>query len=215
MKSDRRNAAWSMDRCNRKFPFLCQVEGDYAPLCNSGWIWSGGYCWKTPEQKLNFRDAFDFCHRVESGSKLAETTTPTEAKAVYDVVMTSYIPIDEPVWLSLCYNDEQDDWIWEFGEINTDHFSSWSYGEPTLKGETDNCVTAALDTTNENILWTAETTESENYFICQAEEGLVCPDGWTKHDGHCYEFFVGGHYWRSWTGAHQLCTEIGADLVSL
>ena len=51
--------------------------------------------------------------------------------------------------------------------------------------------------------------------IFKAEEGMTCPDGWTKHEGQCYEFFAGGHYWRSWTGANELCTQMGANLINI
>ena len=154
-----------MDRCNRKFPFLCQVDADYIPTCSEGWMSSGGYCWKSIKQKLNYNDASQYCHRIEDGSKLGETTTPTEAKAVYDVITNDGIDTEESIWLGLCHNES--DWIWQLSQTNTDSFASWSYGEPTLKGHTQNCATAIVDPSSQNVLWTSEQIENEHYFICQ------------------------------------------------
>ena len=49
---DRRNAAWSMDRCNRPFPFLCEVSADEEFGCLPGWEDGIDYCYKMPDEKL-------------------------------------------------------------------------------------------------------------------------------------------------------------------
>ena len=49
---DRRNAAWSMDRCNRPFPFLCEVLADQEIACLPGWEDGVDYCYKMPDEKL-------------------------------------------------------------------------------------------------------------------------------------------------------------------
>jgi len=51
--------------------------------------------------------------------------------------------------------------------------------------------------------------------ICQLELGATCPQGWTRHNDQCYEFFINPEYYRSWKDSLNFCTEIGAQMMMI
>ena len=88
-------------------------------------------------------------------------------------------------------------------------------GEPVIKGQISNCATGQISTKQSTIGWYSEPTDQEKKFVCQIRQGRVCPGGWVMHGDNCFKWFVGGHYWRSWYGAEEYCTTIGAKMLTV
>ena len=207
---DRREAAWSMDRCNRRFPYLCQAPADQPRKCPDNYYPSGDYCWRVVSDKLNFENAQDFCY-YDRGGIVAEATNDVTTKSLIDAIQSTSSLSTESFWLGLCFDDKT--WSWYLSHSTTETYSKWVVGEPIVKGSSKNCATGQL--TVDSIGWTSASVDDENYFVCQIRQGRVCPGGWIMHGNQCYKWYLSGHFWRSWYAAEDYCNEIGAKLMMI
>ena len=208
---DRRNAAWSMDRCNRKFPYLCQAPADEVQKCPDKYVASGDYCWRVVEDELNYNDAQDFCY-YDRGGIVAEAYNQVITDSMINAIGLSTNIQNDEFWLGLCYSQDKD-WSWYLSHTTTTSYSKWVMGEPSVKGTTDNCAIGQVSTALSSIGWSAVPIDVEKKFVCQIRQGRVCPGGWVMHGDKCFKWFIGGHFWRSWFGAHDYCADIGAKIL--
>ena len=109
-----------MDRCNRKFPYLCQAPADEPKKCPEKYVESGEYCWRVVDEKLNYMDAQDFCY-YDKGGIVAETYNAQLTTSLINAVKASTDEDDE-YWLGLCYSEEKN-WSWYLSHSNTHSFS--------------------------------------------------------------------------------------------
>ena len=117
------------------------------------------------------------------GGVVAETTNQVMSDALFAVASGKI----SQMWLGLCYSSDED-WTWELSRANTDRYSSWTMGEPLIKGKETNCASGQVGAAS--IDWTSTPVDEERPFVCQIREGRVCPGGWIMHQVSIIRLYV-------------------------
>ncbi|NXS55163.1 MRC1 protein, partial [Brachypteracias leptosomus] len=209
---------WNNEECYKSTGYICQKNSDPELFKSSAtelefaFDHSGGISYSVTHSKMNWEEAQKNCNK--NASELASILDPY-SQALLFLLAQEY---GEPLWIGLNSNMTNGKYQW------TDRwrlvYSKWSSGEPK---QTLACVYLDTDGT-----WKTTSCKEKLFSVCKKSDVMAptespqlpgkCPESrghksWVPFHGHCYYFEASRK--RSWSQAHQECTRLAADLVSI
>ncbi|NXD11888.1 MRC1 protein, partial [Nothocercus nigrocapillus] len=209
---------WNDEPCYSSRGYICQKNSDpkffkpSATLLDFASAHSDGITYSVIQSKMNWEEAQKSCNN--KASELVSILDPYGQSLVF-LVAQEY---GEPLWIGLNSNMTHGkyQWIDKWRLV----YSKWSSGEPKHKWA---CVYVDTDGT-----WKTASCKEELLSLCKKSDAIApteppelpgkCPESkghksWIPFHGHCYYFEASRK--RTWSQAHQECTRLAADLVSI
>uniref|UniRef100_A0A8D0EKF2 MRC1 protein n=1 Tax=Strix occidentalis caurina TaxID=311401 RepID=A0A8D0EKF2_STROC len=208
---------WNNQECFKSTGYICQKNsGEFcipsATALEFTFDHSGGISYSVTHYKMNWEEAQKNCNN--NASELASILDPY-SQALLFLLAQEY---GEPLWIGLNSNatNGKYQWIDRWRLV----YSKWSSGEPK---QTLACV--YLDTDGS---WKTASCKDKLFSVCKKSDVMApteplqlpgkCPESrghksWIPFHGHCYYFEASRK--RSWSQAHQECTRLAANLVSV
>uniref|UniRef100_A0A8C2SV90 Macrophage mannose receptor 1 n=1 Tax=Coturnix japonica TaxID=93934 RepID=A0A8C2SV90_COTJA len=209
---------WSDESCYKSSGYICQKNSDPklykspATVLDFAFDHSDGISYSVTHSKMGWEEARQSCN--SNSSELASILDPYSQSLLF-LIAQEY---GQPMWIGLnSYMTEgKYHWIDRWRLV----YSKWSSGEPK---QTLACVYLDTDGT-----WKTASCEEKLFSICKKSDVTAptepsqlpgkCPEAkghksWIPFHGHCYHFEAARK--KSWAQAHQECTRLAAELVSV
>ncbi|NWU97742.1 MRC1 protein, partial [Upupa epops] len=209
---------WNDEPCYKSRGYICQKNSvpelfkSSATELDFVYHNSDGSSYSVTHSKMNWEEAEKNCN--SNGSELASILDPY-SQALLLLVALEY---GEPLWIGLKSNVTNGKYQWVGGWKLI--YSKWSKGEPN---QTLACVYLDTDGT-----WKTASCKQKLLSVCKRSNAMApteppqlpgkCPESrghisWIPFHHHCYYFEASRK--RSWSQAHQECTKLAANLVSV
>ncbi|XP_072296915.1 macrophage mannose receptor 1b [Eucyclogobius newberryi] len=187
---------WESMTCEKQLGYICYKNGAPPPtfdveqgFCASPWIPYSGHCFHLHREPKTWSDAVKEC-RKETGDLLSIRHVEDQS---FVLSQLGYAATDE-LWIGL--NDRRTEGFFEWVDQSAVTFSSWTYGEPSVFEDSEDCALM----TGENGNWADRSCEEKHGFICSKQSSteqtgeeinldVGCKPGWKRHGSYCY--FVG------------------------
>ncbi|KAK7944580.1 hypothetical protein WMY93_000308 [Mugilogobius chulae] len=187
---------WESSTCGKQLGYICYKSGVAPPtdaveqgFCASPWIPYNGHCFHLHREKKTWPEAVKEC-RKEAGDLLSIRHLEDQS---FVISQLGYASTDE-LWIGL--NDQRTEGLFDWIDQTPVLFSSWEYGEPSLSGDSEDCVLMRGEKGN----WADRSCDEQHGFICMKQSSVErtgqevnldvgCRVGWKRHGSYCY--FVG------------------------
>uniref|UniRef100_A0A8C6TG71 Mannose receptor, C type 1b n=1 Tax=Neogobius melanostomus TaxID=47308 RepID=A0A8C6TG71_9GOBI len=193
---------WESSTCGKQLGYVCYKSGTPPPtftleqgFCANPWIpYSGHYAMR--ECRKEAGDLLSIRHVEDQSFVLSQL---------------GYASTDE-LWIGL--NDQRTEGLFEWIDQSPVLFSSWQYGEPSVSGDSEDCVLM----TGEKGNWADRSCDETHGFICMKQSTTertgeeVNLDGWKKHGSYCY--FVGTQT-KTFAEANEDCKSTNSYLADV
>lgn len=214
-----RQQRWESSTCGKQMGYICYKSGAPPPtftveqgFCASPWIPYSGHCFHLHREKKTWSDAMKEC-RKESGDLLSIRHVEDQSFVISQLGYAS----DDELWIGL--NDRRTEGLFEWIDQNPVQFTSWQYGEPSVSGDTEDCVLMMGERGN----WADRSCDEQHGFICmkqssseptgeEVNQDVGCKPGWKKHGSYCY--FVGTET-KTFDEANADCKRSNSYLVDV
>ncbi|CAL1580355.1 unnamed protein product [Knipowitschia caucasica] len=211
--------AWESSTCGKQMGYVCYKSPLPPPTftieqghCASPWIPYSGHCFHLHRDLKTWTDSVKEC-RKEDGDLLSIRHLEDQS---FVLSQLGYAATDE-LWIGL--NDLRTEGLFEWIDQTPVRFSSWTYGEPMVSGDTEDCVLM----TGEKGNWADRSCEEKHGFICMKQSStettedeinmdVGCKPGWKKHGSYCY--FVGTET-KTFDEANEDCKRTDSYMVDV
>lgn len=187
---------WESSTCKKQMGYICYKDGAPPPtvtietgFCASPWIPYNGHCFHLHRELKTWAEAQKEC-RKEEGDLVNIRNVEDQS---FVISQLGYASTDE-LWIGL--NDRRTEGLFDWSDHSTVSFTSWEYGEPSVPGDSEDCVLMRGEKGN----WADRNCDEKHGFICMKQSttertgeevnlDVGCKAGWKRHGSYCY--FVG------------------------